>query len=545
MFKTQSDIGEKIVEKVRSKEIQLLTEKLSEWNKLFSVSNPSISDIHLVTKQFLEWKEMGPFGLSNLIHPWVSPSNNKNPFVDIEYKDDPIHGCVRLETEILSLYHHPIVERLDHIRQLSFAFGYPSSTHTRLSHSLGVVSLMEEALTTIFSKNKIYSINKESPIFLSKEQKSSILLTAKAVSLLHDIGHGPFSHTIDRYIGFHKNISDYPDKVFSFEYLQKHLKNTIEEGELSFETISEILDKKKNKDGYNQLISNILDSSLDVDRMDYLVRDSHFSGLPIGEINTKRLIECMVPFKNEDGSVTLAYSEASIPYIKLFLFARNSMYTNCYEHPAKLAAERMIVKAVDDIIINKYKEKIDLDNIKLLVDDQLLNFILVNSTPTTDCFKLTHALLAGEIFEEIYRLDISNFVKMAGEPTKTKPIEVTNFLKDFARRPRKTTYIDQIRSKEKNLAEESGLDSDDFWKVAIYLPPPEAMSTSEIGIKILRNKNNGFEVLEIGDASPDVQNLFNLIRNERLKIRVFVSPTLPNDYKEKIRKKSKEIYESS
>lgn len=545
MFKRKSDIGEKIVEKVRSKEIQLITEKLSEWNKLFSISNPSISDIHLITKQFLEWKENGPYGLSNLIYPWVCPRNKKNPFIDTGYKDDPIHGCVRLETEILSLYHHPIVERLDHIRQLSFAFGYPSSTHTRLSHSLGVVYLMEEALTTIFSKNKIYSITEESPIHLTKEQEYSILLTAKAVFLLHDIGHGPFSHTIDRYIGFHKNILDYPDKVFSFEYLQKYLKNVIEENELDFEGISEILDKGKNKGGYNQLICNILDSSLDVDRMDYLVRDAHFSGLPIGEINSKRLIECMVPFRNEDGTVTLAYSEESIPYIKQFLFARNSMYTNCYEHPAKLAAERMIVKAVDDIIINKYKEKIDLDNLKLLVDAQLLNFILVNSNPTAECFKLTQALLGGEIFEEIYRLDISNYVKIAGETTKTKPIEVANFLKDLVKRPRKTTYIDQIRIKEKTLAEESGLDPDDFWKVAIYLPPPEAMSTSEIGINILRKKDNGFEVVEIGETSPDVQNLFNLIRNERLKIRVFVSPTLPNDYKEKIRKKSRELYESS
>lgn len=543
MFKKQRDIGEKIVEKVRSEEIQLLAQKLSEWDKLFGVTNPSISDIHLISKQFMEWKEKGPFGLSNLIHPWVSSSNNSNPFIDIGYKDDPIHGCVRLEPEILSLYHHPIVERLDHIRQLSFAFGYPSSTHTRLSHSLGVVYLMEEALTTIFRKNKIYSITEESPIFLSKEKESSLLLTAKAVSLLHDIGHGPFSHTIDRYIGFHKDISEYPDKVFSFEYLQKYLKDVIKESELDFEDISEILDKEKSKSGYNQLITNILDSSLDVDRMDYLVRDAHFSGLPIGEINTKRLIECMVPFRNEDDTVTLAYSEESIPHIKLFLFARNSMYTNCYEHPAKLAAERMIVKAVDDIIINNYKEKIDLDYMKLLADDQLLNFILVNSNPTADCFKLTRALLAGEIFEEIYRLDISDFVKKPDEPTKTKPIEVKNFLKDFVKRSRKTTYIDQIRIREKILAEESGID--DSWKVAVYLPPPETMSTSEIGINILRKKDKGFEVVEIGDASPDVQNLFNLIRNERLKIRVFVSPTLPNYSKEKIRQKSKELYESS
>ena len=544
MFKNKRDIGEKIVEKIRSKEIQLLTQKLLEWDKLFGVTNPSISDIHLISKQFLEWKEKGPLGLSSLIHPWVSPSKNRNPFIDIVYKDDPIHGCVRLEPKILSLYHHPLVERLDHIRQLSFAFGYPSSTHTRLSHTLGVVYLMEEALMTIFNKNKIFSITEESSMFLSKEKESSLLLTAKAVSLLHDLGHGPFSHTIDRYVGFHKDIQDYPDKVFSFEYLQKYLKDIIIESKLDFEAISEILDKDKSKSSYNQLISSILDSPLDVDRMDYLVRDAHFSGLPIGEINSKRLIECMVPFLNEDGTVTLAYSEDSIPYIKQFLFARSSMYTSCYEHAAKLAAERMIVKAVDDIINNEYKEKIDLDNLKLLVDDQLINFILVNSNPSAECFKLAQALLRGEIFEEIYRLDIGNYVKKEGETTKIKPMEVANFLKDFNMRPRKITYIDQIRIKEELLAKESGLKSDDYWKVAIYLPPPEAMITSEIGINILRKKDKGFEVVEIGEASPDVQNLFNLIRNERLKIRVFVSPTLTDDSKNKIRQKSKELYET-
>lgn len=398
---------------------------------------------------------------------------------------------------------------------------------------------MEEALTKIFKKNKLYSIAKESPIPLEKEEETDILLKAKAGSLLHDIGHGPFSHTIDRYIGFHKNIFDYPDKTFSFEFLQKYLKGVIEKSGLDFKAISDILGRGESKSGYDQLISNILDSSLDVDRMDYLVRDAHFSGLPIGEINSRRLIEHMAPFVSEDGTVTLAYLEDAIPYIKHFLYARNSMYTDCYEQPAKLAAERMVVNAVDDLIVDGFKEKINLDHLKLLVDDQLLNLMLVNSNPTKKCFKLTQALLAGEVFEELYKLDISKFVDK-----DNKPAGVTNFLRDINLKSRKTTYIEQVRTQEKTLAEECDLNMDDLWKVAIYLPPPEAMSPSEIGIQILRRKNNGFEINEIGEVSLEVQNLFNLIRNERLKIRVFASPTLPNDFKEKIKQKSKELYET-
>lgn len=544
MFRKQSDIGKEIVEKARSAEIQLLTQQLSEWNKLFGVSNPSIHEIQLLTQQFSEWKKNGPYGLSNLINPWVSLPSIKNTFSDVVYKDDPIYGCVRLEPEIVSLYHHPIIERLNHIRQLSFAFEYPSATHSRLSHSLGVVYLMEEALTKIFNKNKIYSNTEESPIFLSKKEEATIILNAKVVSLLHDIGHGPFSHTIDRYIGFHKNIPDYPDKTFSFEFLQEYLNNVIAESGLDFKTISDILDRhKENKGGFNQLIINILDSSLDVDRMDYLMRDAHFSGLPVGEINAIRLIEYMAPFVREDGNITLAYLEDAIPYIRHFLFARSSMYTNCYEHPTKLAAERMVVKAVDDLIVNGFKEKINLDHLKLLVDDQLLNFMLVNSKPTTECFKLTKALLMGDVFEELYKIDISKFVDTEGEPAEAKPTEVANFFKNY-RRSRKTTYIEQVRTQEKIFAEECGLNANDLWKVAIYLPPPEAMIPSGIGIQILRRKNNGFEIVEIGKASPDVQDLFNLIIKERLKIRVFASPTLSQDDKEKIKLKSKEFYES-
>ena len=515
MFRKKSNIGEKIVEKGRSKEIQLLIQQLSEF------------------------KDGGPIGLSNLTDAWISSSKIENEFSDVAYIDDPIYGCVTLEPEILSLYHHPIIARLNHIKQLSFAFGYPSATHTRLSHSLGVLHLMEEALTKMFKKNKMYSKSKESHIDLKKTDEADILLKAKTVSLLHDIGHGPFSHTIDRYIGFRKNIPDYADKNFSFEYLQKYLKNPIEKCGLDFEGINEILDKDATKNGINQLISNILDSSLDVDRMDYLSRDSHFSGLPLGEINARRLIEHMAPFVWEDGTITLVYLEDAIPYIKHFLYARNSMYINCYDHPKKLAAECMVVNAMDDLVVNEFKEKIDMDELKLLVDDQLLAFMLINANPDTDCHKLTKAIMAGEIFEELYKLDIGDTDK-----NEKKTVGGATFLRDFNMKSRKATYIEQVRIQQKSLAEECNLDSDELWKIAIQLPPPEAMSTSEIGIQILRRNNIGFEVVEIGEASPDVQNLFNLIRDERLKIRVFASSTLPIDIKEKIVKKSKQLYET-
>ncbi|MCJ7649056.1 MAG: HD domain-containing protein [Candidatus Lokiarchaeota archaeon] len=246
MFRKKSDIGGKIVKEARSEEIQLLYRQLSDL------------------------KDGSPIGLNNLTNFWKSSSNTRNQFSDVSYIDDPIYNCVSLEPEILPIYHHPIISRLSHIKQLSFSFGYPSATHTRLSHSLGVLHLMEEALTRMFRKDKMYSKTKESHINLKKKDEADILLKAKTVSLLHDIGHGPFSHTIDRYIGFQKSIPDYADKNFSFEYLQKYLKDPIEKCGLDFEGISEILDKDATKDGFNQLIANILDSSLDVDRMTYL-----------------------------------------------------------------------------------------------------------------------------------------------------------------------------------------------------------------------------------------------------------------------------------
>jgi len=514
MFRKKSNIGGKIIEEARSKEIQLLYRQLSDL------------------------KDGCPIGLSNLTDSWISSSNTGNQFSDVAYIDDPIYNCVSLEPEILPIYHHPIITRLSHIKQLSFAFGYPSATHTRLSHSLGVLHLMEEALTKMFKKNKMYSKSKESHIGINKKDELDILLKAKTVSLLHDIGHGPFSHTIDRYIGFRKNIPDYADKNFSFEYLQKYLKDPIEKCGLDFEGISEILDKDATKNGFNQLIGNILDSSLDVDRMDYLLRDSHFSGLPLGEINARRLIEHMAPFKLEDGTITLVYLEDAIPYIKHFIYARNSMYINCYDHPKKLAAECMVVNALDDLVVNnEFKEKIDLDELKLLVDDQLLAFMLINANLDTDCHKLTKGIMTGDIFEEIYSLDIGETIK-----NETKIIGGANFMRDFIRNPRKKTYIEQVRVDQKSLAEECNLDSDELWKIAIQLPPPEAMSPSEIGIQILRKKNT--EVVEIGDASPDVQNLFNLIRDERLKIRVFASSTLSTEIKEKIIEQSKQLYET-
>jgi hypothetical protein len=322
--KAKIKIGEEIIQCIKNGEINRLNAELQEKNNEL---NTIISD-----------KEGCSKGLIQLSNIWTSkgnriPVSNSNDLCI----DDPIYGCITLDNELVPIYYHPIVSRLQHIKQLSFASPFPSATHTRLSHSLGVAHLMEEALKTIFHKNEMFispitgedllitklsegiKISGETPIDIDRDEQRNLILIAKASALLHDIGHGPFSHTIDRFLGyFHKDrIKQYADKKFGLIFLNRYLKPLIEdELKLDYEKIYAILgDDQSKKAGYCSLISSILNSAGDVDRLDYLVRDSHFSGLPIGWVSARTIMEHMIPVKCSDNTIQLGFREEVLPGI--------------------------------------------------------------------------------------------------------------------------------------------------------------------------------------------------------------------------------------
>ena len=239
--------------------------------------------------------------------------------------NDPVYGFITIDHPlILQIISHPYYQRLRNIHQMAFAhLVYPGAVHSRLHHSLGAYHLMCNALGELKSKT----------IDLTPEEE----LGAKIAILLHDIGHGPFSHALENEL-----IADLHHEAISLLIIKK----LNEEFNGQLQTAIDIFTNKYPKRFLFQLVSG----QLDVDRMDYLIRDSFFTGVAEGVIGYDRIIK-MLTVKNGD----LVVEEKAIYSIEKFLVSRRLMYWQVYLHKTVLAAEMMLVKIIHRAreIINK------------------------------------------------------------------------------------------------------------------------------------------------------------------------------------------------
>lgn len=237
--------------------------------------------------------------------------------------NDPVYGFITIDHPlILRVISHPFYQRLRNIHQMAFAhLVYPGAMHSRLHHSLGAYHLMCTALGELKSKG----------IDISAEEE----LGAKIAILLHDTGHGPFSHALEHELVqgvHHESIS-----IMIMETLNQEL-----DGKL--DTAIRIFTDKYPKRFLHQLVSG----QLDVDRMDYLNRDSFFTGVAEGVIGYDRIIKMLTVHNGE-----LMVEEKGIYSIEKFLVSRRLMYWQVYLHKTVIGAEMMLVK-----ILRRAKELI-------------------------------------------------------------------------------------------------------------------------------------------------------------------------------------------
>lgn len=256
--------------------------------------------------------------------------------------NDPVYGFITIDHPlILQIISHPYYQRLRNIHQMAFAhLVYPGAVHSRLHHSLGAYHLMCMALAELKSKG----------IEITAEEE----LGAKVAILLHDIGHGPFSHALE-----HELIKDVHHEEISI--LLMHKLNAEFKGQLK--TAIDIFTDNYPKNFLHQLVSG----QLDVDRMDYLNRDSFFTGVSEGVIGYDRIIKMLTV---KDGE--LMVEEKAIYSIEKFLVSRRLMYWQVYLHKTVLAAEMMLVK-----IIHRAKELLA-DEKEVNAASPELNFFLKN-----------------------------------------------------------------------------------------------------------------------------------------------------------------------
>jgi uncharacterized protein len=231
--------------------------------------------------------------------------------VKVKIINDPVYGFIRIpEPEIMHIIDHPWFQRLRNIKQMGLAqLVYPGAVHTRLAHSIGACHLMGKALDELKAKG------------ISPDAHET--LSARLAALLHDIGHGPFSHSLEYSL---VNISHEKISKLAMERLN------VETGGLLHTAIS-VFDHSYPLKYLHQLVS----SQLDVDRMDYLNRDSFYTGVSEGVIGYDRILQMLTVNGNE-----LVVEEKGIHSVEKFIIARRLMYWQVYLHKTVLGAEMLL-----------------------------------------------------------------------------------------------------------------------------------------------------------------------------------------------------------
>lgn len=226
--------------------------------------------------------------------------------------NDPIYGLIRFPFHsIYEIIDHPYFQRLRRISQQALShYVYPGALHTRFQHALGATHLMCRAIETLRSKD----------INVSDQEYEAVSIAI----LLHDIGHGPFSHALEH------TLADVHHEKVSLIIMKK----IGEEIKMDFSLVLEIFTGSYHRPFLHQLVSG----QIDVDRMDYLTRDSFFSGVAEGIISYDRIITMM---NVADGQLVI--EEKGIYSIEKFLMARRLMYWQVYLHKTVIAAEIMLI----------------------------------------------------------------------------------------------------------------------------------------------------------------------------------------------------------
>ncbi|NML20551.1 HD domain-containing protein [Pseudoflavitalea sp. G-6-1-2] len=231
--------------------------------------------------------------------------------------NDPVYGFITIDHPVIfQVIAHPYYQRLRRIHQMAFAhLVYPGAVHTRLHHSLGAYHLM---------CNAIYELRNKGTEITPEEE-----VAAKVAILLHDIGHGPFSHALENVLI--KGVKHEDISLRIIRILNEEMNGALD-------LAISIFTNQYHKPFLYQLISG----QLDVDRMDYLSRDSFFTGVSEGVIGYDRILKMLTVHEGE-----LMVEEKGIYSIEKFLVARRLMYWQVYLHKAVLSAEKMLVRVLE------------------------------------------------------------------------------------------------------------------------------------------------------------------------------------------------------
>ena len=327
---------------------------------------------------------------------------------------DPIHGDIKLEGLFLDLLETPEIQRLYNIKQLGLAhLVFPGAHHTRLEHSLGTY----------------YMASKAAEILALDKNENKIITCA---ALLHDIGHGPFSHTLESILKNALDVDhvDLTEKLILGEY---EIFDSDEKEFVTSPDVHEILDKNSiNQKELMEIIrgtahkksylSQLLNSAIDVDQLDYLIRDAYYTGVAYGMIDTERFLQTLVVHKNN-----LAVKRKGVGVAENILMARALMYSSVYFHKTVRIAELMLSKAIEMLPAAEPFEFFKMTDSELIEN-------LKQMGPFQH--EIVTCLKYRKLFKQAYTLPSSNLDKQG--------VEIVKHLEDAKFRRKKEQELEEV-----------------------------------------------------------------------------------------------------
>ncbi len=336
--------------------------------------------------------------------------------------NDPVFGFINIPSDFqFDLIQHPYFQRLSRIKQLGLAsFVYPGAQHTRLQHSLGAMFLMNMAVEQLASRGQE----------ISEKEKEAVL----AAILLHDVGHGPFSHVLENTLM--DRVSHEEISLMLFEKMNAEMGGKLDMAMAIF------------KDEYpKRFLHQLVSGQLDMDRLDYLTRDSFFTGVVEGNIGFARLIK-MLNVANDQ----LVVEAKGIYSAEQFLVARRFMYWQVYLHKTSVAGEQMLIA-----IIRRAKELLA-EGKKLFALPQFLYFL--ENKVNLDFFRTNPEAL--EYFVQLDDNDVFSTIKIWANAVDD--VVLARLSRDFInRRLFKIHLLDQavceteVRTKQQEIAQKLGI----------------------------------------------------------------------------------------
>jgi len=384
-------------------------------------------------------------------------TNNK-----LKILNDPIYGFITIPNELIfDIIQHPYFQRLRRVSQMGLTYlVYPGAHHTRFHHALGCMHLMSKAIQVLRFKG----------VLISEDEATALQLAI----LLHDIGHGPFSHAME-----HSIVEKITHEEISLAFMKEL--NIEFDGQLTLAI--QIFEGKHSKPFFYQLIS----SQLDMDRSDYLKRDSFYTGVAEGNINSERLITML----NVVDDV-LVVEEKGIYSVEKFLLARRLMYWQVYLHKTGVGAEQLLVRVL------KRAKELSERGVKLVVSDAFQYFLQhkINNTNFDTTALKTFAQLDDYDIVSAMKTWMNHDDKVLSNLSK---MLINRDLLKIELTSSKMSDIDFQMIREETKEKFNLSDEEVAYFVFQSSVSNTAYSTEDSGIKILMKDDSVIEVSEASD----------------------------------------------